>query len=140
MIAPERNGAQLHALYEEIFLDTGICTADVDYINAHGTGTLANDGIEVDVLIRGFPHLPLINSTKSLIGHTLGASGAIEAVFTAKSLCEQTTHVCNNLSEPIADINFVTQVKPERIEVALSQSLAFGGHNSLLGMRRLVLE
>jgi 3-oxoacyl-[acyl-carrier-protein] synthase II len=74
----------------------------------------------------------LINSTKSLIGHTLGASGAIEAVVTALSIYHKTTHPCRNLENPMRDLNFVTQAASYPIRRAISQSFGFGGHNAVL--------
>jgi 3-oxoacyl-(acyl-carrier-protein) synthase len=74
----------------------------------------------------------LVNSTKSLIGHTLGASGAIEAIVTVLSILNQTTHVNRNLEYPMKDLNFVTQADSYSIKNAISQSFGFGGHNAVL--------
>jgi 3-oxoacyl-[acyl-carrier-protein] synthase II len=87
------------------------------------------------VLGRIFGSRPLINSTKSLLGHTIGASGALEAVVTVLSLQHQTTHACRNLEAPIADLNFVRRVDSYPIRAALSQSFAFGGHNAAVVFR-----
>jgi 3-oxoacyl-[acyl-carrier-protein] synthase II len=79
-----------------------------------------------------------VNSTKSLIGHTIGASGAIEALVTVMSLKEQRTHPCNNLEEPLSDLNFVREATPCSMDAGLSQSFAFGGHNAGLVLKRFV--
>ena len=77
----------------------------------------------------------LINSTQSLIVHTLGASGAIETLVTALSIHRKTTHVCRNLDPPMKDLNFVTRVDSYPIRTGLSPSFGFGGHNAVLILR-----
>ncbi|MDH3692194.1 MAG: 3-oxoacyl-ACP synthase, partial [Gammaproteobacteria bacterium] len=109
---------------------------DIQYINTHGTGTKNNDVTEASVLLRCFGNKPLINSTKSLLGHTIGASGALEVIVTALSLDSQTTHVSRNLSKPIVDLNFVTRRAQFEINAALTESFAFGGHNAAIVMVR----
>ena len=71
-----------------------------------------------------------------MLGHTIGASGALEAVVTVLSLHHQTAHASHNLDDPIAPLAFLTEVAPRRIEVAFSQSFAFGGHNAGVVLRR----
>jgi 3-oxoacyl-[acyl-carrier-protein] synthase II len=117
------------------FADAGLNAQDIDYVNAHGTGTRLNDETETAVVEKVFRKDVLINSTKSLIGHTLGASGAIEAVVTALSIRHKTTHVCRNLDHPMKDLNFVTRVDSYPIRTGLSQSFGFGGHNAVLILR-----
>ena len=94
-----------------------------------------NDETETGVIEKVFGNKVLINSTKSLIGHTLGASGAIEALVTALSIHHKTTHVCRNLDNPMKDLNFVTKVDSYPICTGLSQSFGFGGHNAVLILR-----
>ena len=96
----------------------------------------ANDPIEATVIARLFGDRPLVNSTKSLLGHTIGASGAFEAAVTALSLRDQTTHPCRNLEHPIAPLAFVRERSPHAMHVGLSQSFAFGGHNAALVIER----
>jgi len=91
-----------------------------------------NDEVEVQIIQDIFGRKPLLNSTKSMLGHTIGASGAIEALLSIK---ENKTHICNNLKEPILDLNFVTAVKKHEINTALSQSFAFGGQNAILAIK-----
>ncbi len=116
--------------------DAGVRPGDIQYVNAHGTGTQANDPTEAAVIERVFGPGVLVNSTKSLIGHTIGASGAIEAAVTVLSLKDQTTHSCRNLENPISDLNFVRTVEPRDISAAFTQSFAFGGHNAGLVLKR----
>jgi len=109
---------------------------DIDYINAHGTGTIQNDEIEASIIRDLFPHGPLINSTKSLLGHTIGASGAIEAAVTALSLSNQELHGSLNLKDPIGDLNFVRESSRTQMHHALTHNFGFGGHNVGIVMGR----
>ena len=131
----ESSGAQTTRMLELAFVDAAISAGEIDYINAHGTGTRLNDETETAVIEQVFRKDVLINSTKSLIGHTLGASGAIEALVTALSILHKTTHVCRNLDNPMKDLNFVTKVDSYPICTGLSQSFGFGGHNAVLILR-----
>lgn len=135
-IAPD--GFQIERMINSALTDAGMSHADIQYINAHGTGTQANDVVESEVISRVFGNDVLVNSTKSLIGHTIGASGAIEALVTVMSLKEQKTHACNNLEEPLTDLNFVREAASYPIDAALTQSFAFGGHNAGLVLKRFV--
>ena len=131
----EKSGRQIIRMIKMALSDAGVSEGDVDYINAHGTGTPLNDETETNIIETLFGRKVLINSTKSLIGHTLGASGAIEAVVTALSIKNKTTHICKNLDNPMKDLNFVTEVDTYPIKTAISQSFGFGGHNAVLVMR-----
>ncbi len=131
----ESSGSQMVRMLQLAFADAGISAADIDYINSHGTGTRLNDETETAVIQKVFGEKVLINSTKSLIGHTLGASGAIETLVTALSIRHKTTHVCRNLENPMKDLNFVTKVDSYPIRTGLSQSFGFGGHNAVLILR-----
>ncbi|MBW2027803.1 MAG: beta-ketoacyl-[acyl-carrier-protein] synthase family protein [Deltaproteobacteria bacterium] len=131
----QSSGQNILRMIGHVLEDGGKSPKDVDYVNTHGTGTVLNDETEVKVIDETFGRGALVNSTKSLLGHTLGASGAIEAVVAALSIRHKTTHACKNLEEPIADLNFATQVASYPIRTALSQSFGFGGHNAALLLR-----
>lgn len=110
----------------------------IDYINAHGTGTVLNDKIEAAVIRDVFgaqKDQPLISSTKSMIGHSLGASAAVEAAMTALSLKHQMVHP-NLSTNNIEDLNLVTESTRADIEYAVSPSFSFGGHNSVILFKR----
>lgn len=110
--------------------DARISAKDVDYVNAHGTSTEQNDEIEAEIIADVFRDDVLVNSTKSLLGHTIGAAGALEAAVTALSVFRQEVHPSVNLDDPVRDLNFVTkQRRSERIKYAMSNSYGFGGHN-----------
>jgi 3-oxoacyl-[acyl-carrier-protein] synthase II len=110
----------------------------IDYLNTHGTGTAANDQIEANAILNVFggpAQQPWINSTKGVLGHTLGASGAFEAAVTALSLERSTVHG-NLTDDPVADLRLPIENVAGRIENALSVSYGFGGHNGGLLLSR----
>ncbi|GJL80657.1 MAG: 3-oxoacyl-[acyl-carrier-protein] synthase 2 [marine bacterium B5-7] len=137
MLAMEPSGESMERMIRDTIAAGGIKATDLDYVNAHGTGTEMNDAIETEVLARVVSKDTLINSSKGLIGHTIGASGAIEAAVTALSIRDQRVHPCLNLDNPLRELNFPRQATNARIDYALSQSFAFGGHNACLLMKQL---
>lgn len=136
MMSLAPGGEQIERMIRAALADANLLPRNVDYINAHGTGTKNNDQTEAEVIDRVFGKSVRVNSTKSLLGHTIGASGAIEALVTALSLRDGTTHICKNLDTPILDLNFVRSVERFDPRFGLSQSFAFGGHNAAVVMRR----
>ncbi len=117
----------------------GIRPDQVGYINAHGTGTKINDRTETKaikgVFGAGQAGKPAVSSTKSQVGHCLGAAGALEAVATVLALCEQVIPPTIHLDEPDpdCDLDYVpNQARPGEIGYALSNSFAFGGNNTSL--------
>lgn len=120
----------------------GVEASDVDYINAHGTGTKLNDPGETlaikDVLGEHAYNVQ-ISSTKSMIGHLLGAAGAIEAIVCAKTIETGTIPPTINLEnpDPDCDLNYTPLKAQQRdVRVTMSNSFGFGGHNSCLMLRR----
>ncbi len=136
MMQIDPNGVEIERMIRMALDDAGVGSDEIQYVNAHGTGTQANDPTEAGVIERVFGRRVMVNSTKSLLGHTIGASGAIEAAVTALSLKNQTTHSCRNLENPIAELEFVRSVEPRDISAAFTQSFAFGGHNAGLVLKR----
>lgn len=133
----EPTGGQLARAITSSMADAGISPDTVDYVNAHGTGTVVNDEVESAVIDELFGSRPLVNATKSLTGHCLGASGAIEVAITAMSLHRQRVHGCVNLHDPVRPLNFARHTTAADLSWALSQSSAFGGHNAVIAMRRV---
>ncbi len=129
-------GEQIERMIRATLADAGVTADEIDYVNAHGTGTENNDKIEAEVIERVFGKSALVNTTKSLLGHSIGASGAIEALVTALSLRDGTTHVCKNLDTPVRDLNFVQKAGKFDLRLGISQSFAFGGHNAAVVLRR----
>ncbi|MHB8743522.1 MAG: beta-ketoacyl-[acyl-carrier-protein] synthase family protein [Sulfuricaulis sp.] len=136
MMSLAPGGKQVERMIRAALADAGLSPSEVDYVNAHGTGTINNDMIEADVIDRVFGKSVRVNSTKSLLGHTIGASGAFEALVTALSLRDGMTHICKNLDTPLLDLNFVHSVEKHDLRIGLSQSFAFGGHNAAVVLRR----
>jgi len=122
--------------------DAGITPDRVDYINAHGTGTQANDVTETQAIravLGKRAESVLVSSTKSMHGHTLGAAGAIEAVACLLALKHGLVPPTANFTspDPACDLNIVANaVQPAQMEVALSNTFAFGGLNATLVLKR----
>ena len=140
--APVETGAGA-ARSMALALRDGACAADaVDYINAHGTSTDLNDKIETRAIKSAFgAHAGTlaISSTKSMIGHLLGASGGAEAVVTALALHHQVAPPTANLEnpDPECDLDYVPlRARSMPIRAALSNSFGFGGHNATLLFKR----
>lgn len=136
IMQPDPGGAQIERMIRSALWQSGLSPAELDYVNAHGTGTVANDETECRIIERIFPGGPAVNSTKSLVGHTIGASGALEAQVAALSIRDQETHGNINLDEPIADIGLLKSGEKLDISSALTHSFAFGGHNCALMLRK----
>lgn len=122
--------------------DAGIGGDDVDYINAHGTGTLANDLTETQALKAAFgaraAKIPA-SSTKSMVGHALGAAGALEIVATLMAIRDNVAPPTMGYlgPDPACDLDYVpNEARPMKIDTALSNSFAFGGLNAVLAARR----
>ena len=122
---------------------TGLAPEDVDYINAHGTSTVLNDRTETQAIKLAFGDrarsVP-ISSTKSVLGHAMGASGALELVATILAIRHQVIPPTVNLEtpDPECDLDYVPNVpRPARIRIALSNSFAFGGSNAVLVVQGL---
>jgi 3-oxoacyl-[acyl-carrier-protein] synthase II len=122
--------------------DAGTAPDQVDYINAHGTSTPPNDRTETAAIRAVFgehAYKLAVSSTKSMIGHLLGAAGAVEAGITALTIRDQTIHPTINqeFSDPDCDLDYVPNVaRPAKIRYALSNSFGFGGTNACLLLKR----
>jgi 3-oxoacyl-[acyl-carrier-protein] synthase II len=116
--------------------DAGLQPGDVDYINAHGTGTRKNDPAETRAIREVFGATPpAVSSTKSQIGHLIGGAGAVEAMALLFAFAEQTLPATINLHrpDPECDLDYVpNRPRPARVRVALSNSFGFGGQNACL--------
>ena len=138
LTAPKPGGEGLRSAIAEALSCCGTPAEAVSFVNAHGTGTPDNDRVETGVLADLFPGTPFL-STKGYTGHTLGAAGAIEAAFTVACLERGMIPGSAGFSTPDPDLagTPVTECTKIAGTVALSESLAFGGNNSviLLGTR-----
>ena len=143
MTAPHEDGRGAILCMENALQDAGIDAKDVDYINAHGTSTPIGDVAETLAIKRVFgSHAGnlAISSTKSMLGHMLGAAGAVEAIFCLLALRDQIVPPTINLddADPDCDLDYVPGAARERkLDVALSNSFGFGGANGTLIFQRL---
>ena len=140
--APSEDGAGAAQSMRNALKDAGIGADDVQYVNAHGTSTPAGDVVETRAIktIFGEHTRVAISSTKSMIGHLLGAAGAVEAVATIMSMQAQTVHPTINLDNPGegCDLDYVPHAARQlRIDAALSNSFGFGGTNGTVIFRRV---
>ena len=139
--APAINGTGA-AVCMKMALDRGdIDIQDIDYINAHGTGTPLNDKSETAAIKTVFGDLAYkipISSTKSMTGHLLGAAGAIEAVFSVKTIQDGIIPPTINyeVPDPECDLDYVpNQARPSQVKYVMSNSFGFGGHNATIIFR-----
>tara|TARA_B100001057_G_scaffold494631_1_gene591638 strand:- start:1517 stop:2767 length:1251 start_codon:yes stop_codon:yes gene_type:complete len=112
-----------------------ISSDKIDYINAHGTSTVKGDQIELNAISRLFKHDIFVSSTKSSIGHLLGAAGSVESIFSIMSLNKGILPATLNLNNPIesSNVNLIPKIPHEiKISYALSNSFGFGGTNTAL--------
>jgi 3-oxoacyl-[acyl-carrier-protein] synthase II len=140
--APDESGQGAAWAMEAALDDAGLEPADVDYINAHGTSTPLNDRTETRAIHLVFdPDADrlAISSTKSMIGHLMGAAGAVEAIVCIKSLETGWVHptVNREFPDPECDLDYVPEgARHLEPRVVLSNSFGFGGHNGCLVFRR----
>ena len=126
--------------------DAGLTPDRVDYINAHGTSTPANDSTETAAIKKALgeaAYKAAISSTKSMTGHLLGGSGGIEAVATAMAIAHDRVPPTINLEnpDPACDLDYIPHVsRAQTVNVALSNSFGFGGHNVTLVFKKFVPE
>lgn len=140
--APAENGAGAANSMRLALEDAGLSVTDIQYINAHGTSTPLNDKSETAAIKSVFGEqaykIP-VSSTKSMTGHLLGASGAVEAVFSAMAILNGVLPPTINYEtpDPVCDLDYVpNQPRTVRVDHAMSNSFGFGGHNATLILSR----
>ncbi|MCO5574998.1 hypothetical protein L7F22_028795 [Adiantum nelumboides] len=137
MTDPRADGLGVSSCIEKALEDAGVAAEEVNYINAHATSTLVGDLAEVNALKKVFKDTKEIkmNSTKSMIGHCLGAAGGLEAIATIKAVNTGYVHPTINQFnlEPAVEFDTVANKKQKHeIHVGISNSFGFGGHNSVV--------
>lgn len=143
MVQPDTRGHGAGIAFQNALQDAGIQPQDVDYINAHGTGTGLNDQVETDVIKKVFGQHSrnlLISSIKPITGHMLGAAGAVELIASVQALQNNVVPPTTNLenADPRCDLDYVPGKPREKdLQIVLSDSLGFGGHNAALIIRKL---
>ena len=139
--SPAEDGSGAARAMENAMKEAGVAPAQVDYINAHGTGTHHNDLFETRAIKLAFKDAAKdvkINSTKSMVGHMLGAAGAIEFITCVKEIEEDYIHATVGYKVPDEELDLDYCKEPVSMEVqyALSNSLGFGGHNGTLLVKK----
>lgn len=134
--APLEDGSMAAKAMVQAMKDGNVTPEQVNYINAHGTSTALNDKGETRAIKLAFGEAAnqlMVSSTKSMTGHLLGASGAVEGIITALSVCNDLVPATINYQVPDenCDLDIVPNVMREaKVEYAMSNSLGFGGHNA----------
>ena len=143
-VQPEESGVSAAAAMHMALNDAQVSLNQVDYINAHGTSTPLNDALETVAIKRLFgdlAHKIPISSTKSMIGHSLGAAGSLDAAACVKTITEAAIHPTVNydVPDPECDLDYVpNQSRAADVQVALSNAFGFGGQNACLVFRKYV--
>ncbi|MBI4398343.1 MAG: beta-ketoacyl-ACP synthase II [Candidatus Omnitrophica bacterium] len=143
MTAPDPSGEEASRAMRLALEHAGIAPQDVDYINAHGTSTPLNDKTETMVIKKVFgahAYKVPISSTKSMIGHLIGAAGSVELVATLLAMDDQILPPTINyeVPDPECDLDYVpNKARPAKIKIAMKNSFGFGGKNSILIVRKI---
>ncbi len=143
MTAPSPGGEGASRCMVSALRDAGLAPDAIDYINAHGTSTPAGDKAETEAVKRVFgdhAYRLAMSSTKSMVGHMLGAAGGVEAIFSILAIRDQVAPPTINLMtrDPECDLDFVpNEARSMKIDTVLSNSFGFGGTNATLVFRRI---
>lgn len=142
IMAPMKDGEGMAHTMELALKNANISIKEVDYINAHGTSTTLNDKYETLAIKKVFGDLAYkipVSASKSMIGHTIGAAGVIESIITLQSIINDTLTPTINLDsvDPELDLDYVpNKSRKQIINCAISNSFAFGGHNSTIVLKK----
>ncbi|KAL6546403.1 3-oxoacyl-[acyl-carrier-protein] synthase I, chloroplastic [Orobanche minor] len=137
MTDPRADGLGVSSCIQSVLQDAGVSPEEVNYINAHATSTIVGDLAEVNAIKKVFKNTSgiKINATKSMIGHCLGAAGGLEAIATVKAITTGWIHPTINQFNPEPSVEFDTVANEKQqyeVNVAISNSFGFGGHNSVV--------
>jgi len=140
MTAPPESGDGAALAMSNALSDSKLNPDEVDYINAHGTSTPLGDIAETKAIKKTFSNPPVISSTKSMTGHTLGAAGALESIFSILALQDQIIPPTINLhnQDPECDLDYnANQARDKEVNVVMNNSFGFGGTNSTLVFKKI---
>ncbi len=140
MTAPPESGDGAALAMSNALSDAKLNPDEVDYINAHGTSTPLGDIAETKAIKKIFSNPPVISSTKSMTGHTLGAAGALESIFSILALQDQIIPPTINLhnQDPECDLDYnANQARDKEVNVVMNNSFGFGGTNSTLVFKKI---
>jgi len=141
-VAPDESGEAPAQCMRNALADAGMTAEDVDYVNAHGTSTQLNDAGETKALkiaLGEHAYKVAISSTKSMIGHLLGAAGAVEAIATLLTINRGVIHPTINYEnpDPACDLDYVpNQARRKEVRIAISNGFGFGGHNAVVVLKK----
>jgi len=141
-VAPDETGEAPARAVTLAMADAGIEPKDIDYVNAHGTSTQLNDAGETKALkiaLGDHAYKVAISSTKSMIGHLLGAAGAVEAIATLLTINRGVIHPTINYEnpDPACDLDYVpNQARHKEVRIAISNGFGFGGHNAVVVLKK----
>jgi len=141
-VAPDESGAAPAQCIRNALADAGVAPEEVDYINAHGTSTPLNDAAEtraMKMVLGDHAYKVPISSTKSMIGHLLGAAGAVEAIATLQSINRGVIHPTINYQnpDPACDLDYVpNHARRADVRIAISNGFGFGGQNCTIVLKR----
>jgi 3-oxoacyl-[acyl-carrier-protein] synthase II len=141
-VAPDETGEAPARAVTLAMADAGIEPKDIDYVNAHGTSTQLNDAGETKALkiaLGEHAYKVAISSTKSMIGHLLGAAGAVEAIATLLTINRGVIHPTINYEnpDPVCDLDYVpNQARRKEVRIAISNGFGFGGHNAVVVLKK----
>ncbi len=139
---PLENGSGAARAMQNALKKAGIKPTEVDYINAHGTSTQLNDAMEtkaIKTIFGDYAYKVPVSSTKSMTGHMIGCAGAVEPAICVMTILNGVIPPTTNYEypDPECDLNYVPNIaRPARVNTALTNSFGFGGHNSVLVLRR----
>ena len=142
IVMPQPDGVDAVKAMRKALADAGIKPEDIDYINAHGTSTSLNDKAETKAIkevFQGYAYKVPISSTKSMIGHSIGAAGAIEALVCALTIENHLIPPTINYEtpDPDCDLDYVpNQARQAKVDITLSNSFGFGNCNACVILRR----
>ena len=141
-VQPDEDGSGAARAIQLALEDADMSPSDIDYINAHGTSTPLNDRVETLAIKKAlgeYAYKIPVSSTKSMIGHTLGGAGALEAVVCVKTIETDEIHPTINYEfpDPDCDLDYVPNTsRKQQVDTVLSNSFGFGGQNACLVFRR----
>ncbi len=134
--SPQPEGKSPMTAIKECLQRSYLKPRDIDYVHAHGTGTIRNDEVEGGIIRSVFTHYPYVSSTKGATGHTIGASGALGVAFSLMALLHQVLPPCVGLRKSGFDLNFVRESGVNNIRYAMCLSFGFGGANAVIALGR----
>ena len=142
IMAPQKNGEGMAKTMRLALSNAGLSPEKIDYVNTHGTSTMLNDMYETMAIKKVFgdhAYKLAISSSKSMIGHTIGAAGVIEAIITINTVNSNivTPTINYDVPDPDLDLDYVPNKSQKReVNYAVSNSFAFGGHNSSIIIKK----